>query len=277
MHDPGGNVDGLPNVFLEGLASGTAVVASRVGGIPDIGRDGETVALVTEGDVAALGATIADLLEDDGRRVALGRSARADAEARLDWDNVAQRFEELYESIMNAWSERPERRRRIDLVFPRFKLLSGAERAILGLAEGLARGGHAPRIVCHQFDDSCRPRLAPGVELVVGGARLDWTGNRYLNAVFDYSRTLRLGKLLDPEADFRVFFGPALLLAWRRMRHSRQAGRPFNLLLLGAAPRPVSGSRRGTASDRLAPASDGRRPRPPTAVWTGTWLTPLTP
>ncbi len=123
-------------------------------------------------------------------------------------------------------SERPDRRRRIDLVFPRFKLLSGAERAILGLAEGLAGVGHAPRIVCHQFDDSCRPRLAPGVELVVGGVRLDWTGNRYLNAVFDYSRTLRLGELLDPEADFRVFFGPALLLAWRRMSHSRQAGRP---------------------------------------------------
>ncbi|MCH7825538.1 MAG: hypothetical protein IH849_12110, partial [Acidobacteria bacterium] len=84
-------------------------------------------------------------------------------------------------------SERPAGTQRIDLVFPRFKLMSGAERAILGLAEGLARAGHAPRIVCHKFDDSCRPRLAPGVELAVGGARIDWTGNRYLNAVFDYS------------------------------------------------------------------------------------------
>ena len=115
---------------------------------------------------------------------------------------------------------------RIDLVFPRFKLLSGAERAILGLAAGLARAGHAPRIVCHQFDESCRPRLAPGVELVTSGARLDWSRNRYLNAVFDYSRTLRLAALLDPNADFRVFFGPALLLARRHLRRSRRARIP---------------------------------------------------
>ena len=42
---------------------------------------------------------------------------------------------------------------------------------------------------------------------MTSGARLDWSRNRYLNAVFDYSRTLGLGKLLDPLADFRVFFG----------------------------------------------------------------------
>ncbi len=100
VHGPGGNVDGLPNVFLEGLASGTPVVASEVGGIPDIGRDGDTVALVPEADVKALGDTIADLLEDDGRRQAMGAAARRDAVERLGWDRVAVRFEELYESIV---------------------------------------------------------------------------------------------------------------------------------------------------------------------------------
>jgi glycosyltransferase involved in cell wall biosynthesis len=116
--------------------------------------------------------------------------------------------------------------RRIDLVFPRFKLMSGAERAILGLAEGLARAGHLPRIVCHQFDDSCRPRLAPGVELAASGDRLDFSRNRYLNAVFDYGRTLRLAALLDEAADLRVFFGPALLLAWRNLRRAQHARIP---------------------------------------------------
>jgi len=115
---------------------------------------------------------------------------------------------------------------RIDLVFPRFKLLSGAERAILGLAGALAAAGHRPRIVCHQFDASCRPRLDAGVELVTSGARLDWSRSRYLNAVSDYTRTFGLGRLLDPEADFRVFFGPALLLARRRLSASRAAGIP---------------------------------------------------
>jgi glycosyltransferase involved in cell wall biosynthesis len=100
VHGPGGNVDGLPNVFLEGLASGTAVVASRVGGIPDIGRDGDTVALVDEGDVEGLAEALAGLLEDGARRAALGAAARADAEARLGWDRVAERFEELYAAVL---------------------------------------------------------------------------------------------------------------------------------------------------------------------------------
>ena len=106
----------------------------------------------------------------------------------------------------------------IDLIFPRFKMLSGAERAILGLAEGLAGVGYRPRIVCHQFDPSCRPRLAADVELACSNHRLDWSRNRYLNAVFDYLQVLRLGALLDPQADLQVFFGPALLLVGRRRR-----------------------------------------------------------
>ena len=102
---------------------------------------------------------------------------------------------------------------RIDLVFPRFKLLSGAERAILGLAGAMVEAGHAVRIVCHQFDPSCRPRLAPGVELACSNLRLDWSRNRYLNAALDYARCLTLRRHLDPEANVQVLFGPALPLA----------------------------------------------------------------
>lgn len=105
------------------------------------------------------------------------------------------------------------RARRIDLVFPRFKLLSGAERAILGLASALSDDGHHVRIVCHQFDPSCRPRLAAGVELVCTDARLDWSGNRYINAISDYGRVLGLRRHLDHTADLCLLFGPALLLA----------------------------------------------------------------
>jgi glycosyltransferase involved in cell wall biosynthesis len=114
--------------------------------------------------------------------------------------------------------------RRIDLVFPRFKLLSGAERLILEFSAALARAGQHPRIVCHQFDESCRPLLAPGVELAVSGARLDWFPNRYLNAAFDYARVFALRRTLDPRADALVLFGPALQLAWylRVLRRDRR-------------------------------------------------------
>ena len=107
---------------------------------------------------------------------------------------------------------------RIDLVFPRFKLLSGAERAILGLAGALVEAGHAVRIVCHQFDESCRPRVPSGVEVACTDARLDWTNNRYLNAGADYARTLSLRHVLDPRASLYLLFGPSLPLAWQLSR-----------------------------------------------------------
>ena len=99
---------------------------------------------------------------------------------------------------------------RIDLVFPRFKLLSGAERLILELAGALARKGHRPRVLCHQFDRSCRPLLHSGVELEQTGSKLDWSANRYLNAIADYVRVGTLRERLDPRADACVLYGPAL-------------------------------------------------------------------
>ena len=59
VHGPEGNVDGLPNTFLEGLASGTAVVASRGAGMLDVAGDGNTAVLVPEGDAEALAAALA--------------------------------------------------------------------------------------------------------------------------------------------------------------------------------------------------------------------------
>jgi glycosyltransferase involved in cell wall biosynthesis len=103
----------------------------------------------------------------------------------------------------------------VDLVFPRFKLLSGAERLALELAGALADAGHRPRIVCHQFDPSCDELVRPGVEVVTTGHKLDWFGNRYLNAAFDYVAAKRLSDWLDPAADAAVLFGPALRLAKR--------------------------------------------------------------
>ncbi len=96
VHGPAGNVDGLPNTFLEGLASGTAVVASRVAGMLDVAGDGSTALLVPEGDAEALATALVELLLDDERRQRLGDAARQLAMSRLSWDQAAAHFESVY-------------------------------------------------------------------------------------------------------------------------------------------------------------------------------------
>jgi glycosyltransferase involved in cell wall biosynthesis len=94
--DAAGNVDGLPNTVLEALASGRAVVASRVAGIPDVVRDGVTGVLVGAGDAEALAAALQRLARDPAERERLGREARACAVQHHGWDAAARSFEECY-------------------------------------------------------------------------------------------------------------------------------------------------------------------------------------
>lgn len=104
---------------------------------------------------------------------------------------------------------------RIDFVFPKFKLLSGAERLILSLARALSEKGHLVRILCHSFEPSCRP-LAEGLPVMETGFRLQWTGSHYLDSVLSYLSAGRLRRLISPQTQVVCLFGPALVLAWRR-------------------------------------------------------------
>lgn len=99
---------------------------------------------------------------------------------------------------------------RIAFLFPRFKILSGAERLILKLAGAVAAQGHEIHVLSHQFDPSCKPLLSDGVVVAVSGISLDYFHNRYANAAFDYFRSSRLTKLLPPGTDVICCFGPAL-------------------------------------------------------------------
>lgn len=92
-------------------------------------------------------------------------------------------------------------------------MLSGAERLLLKLGAALSEEGHEIHVLCHQFDESCRPLLADGLQLHVSGVPLDYFRNRYMNAAFDYFRN---GKLLEPlpgSIDAACCFGPALTAA----------------------------------------------------------------
>lgn len=94
--DVDGNVDGLPNVLLEAMASGRAVVASRVAGLPDVVEHEANGLLAPPGDAVALAAALVRILDDTPLRDRLGVAARQTMVAHHSWEATAARFEALY-------------------------------------------------------------------------------------------------------------------------------------------------------------------------------------
>jgi glycosyltransferase involved in cell wall biosynthesis len=81
---------------LEAMASGTPVVASAIGGVPEIVRDGQTGFLVPPGDIEALRERLSRLLDDPTLAARMGANARQDVVERFTWSHVAQRCLEAY-------------------------------------------------------------------------------------------------------------------------------------------------------------------------------------
>lgn len=96
VHDEAGNVDGLPNVVMEALASSTPLVATTAGGIPSVVEDGDTGRLVPERDAPALAEAVDSLLADPASRARLGARARRRAVESWSWEKVAERLESAY-------------------------------------------------------------------------------------------------------------------------------------------------------------------------------------
>jgi glycosyltransferase involved in cell wall biosynthesis len=76
-------------------------VASRVGGLPEVVKDGRTGVLYEPGDERAAARAVLGLLRDPARRVALGRAARARA-ARYSALSIVSRYEELYRQLAES-------------------------------------------------------------------------------------------------------------------------------------------------------------------------------
>ncbi|MFD3313145.1 glycogen synthase [Streptomyces sp. NPDC058694] len=89
-------------VNLEAMACGTAVVASRVGGIPEVVADGETGLLVSVEDdfETRLARALDSLLADPQAARRMGEAGRERAVREFGWDAVARRTVQLYEEIL---------------------------------------------------------------------------------------------------------------------------------------------------------------------------------
>jgi len=86
-------------VNLEAMACGTAIVASRVGGIPEVVDDGVTGLLVPPDDPASLADAINALLCDPVRAAAMGQAGRQRAVEEFSWDAVAAQTVALYAEL----------------------------------------------------------------------------------------------------------------------------------------------------------------------------------
>jgi glycosyltransferase involved in cell wall biosynthesis len=94
--------EAFPNGAIEAMAAGLPVIASAVGGLPDLIEDGRTGILVPPGDAPALAAALRSLIDDPLRAEAIGLAARAEVRQRYSFDRMIASFEALYESELHA-------------------------------------------------------------------------------------------------------------------------------------------------------------------------------
>lgn len=91
--------DNAPYACIEAMAAGRAVVASDVGGLPELVQDGRTGRLAPPGDAAAFAAALAQLVEDPAERDRLGAAARRTVEERYTDVAMAQRSVALWDTL----------------------------------------------------------------------------------------------------------------------------------------------------------------------------------
>jgi glycosyltransferase involved in cell wall biosynthesis len=98
--DRSGRVDGFGMTVLEALASARPLIATTVGAVPELMRDGVNGLLVPEKDVAALATALERLRDDPLERQRLGEEGRRTALESHTWDDVGRALEKLYERAL---------------------------------------------------------------------------------------------------------------------------------------------------------------------------------
>lgn len=102
--------EGMPMALLEAMAAGTPAVATRVGAVPEIARDGDDALLVDAEEPAALAKAMRTLLETPARRVEMAQSAMQRAQRDYSPDRFRSALSDLWSSVAQ-----PEPMRRADL------------------------------------------------------------------------------------------------------------------------------------------------------------------
>jgi glycosyltransferase involved in cell wall biosynthesis len=92
--------EGLPNVVLEACAAGVPVVATAVGGTPEVLLDGCNGYLVPPGDASALARRLQDVLVCDAERIEMGERGREHVSRQFTFAAQARQYEQLFRSLL---------------------------------------------------------------------------------------------------------------------------------------------------------------------------------
>lgn len=94
--------DASPIVLVEAMAAGKPIVATRVGGIPDIVQDGANGLLVEPGDARAAASAINRILADRALAKRLGQAGKALVREKFQWNQVTGQVASLYSEVLSA-------------------------------------------------------------------------------------------------------------------------------------------------------------------------------
>jgi len=96
------SIEGLPMTILEAMASRVPIVATRVGGVPGVIKDGETGVLVESQDAEALKAGIESLIDDPPKRGRLSRAAFEFVRTNHSYERMCEKYRLTYEEVMDT-------------------------------------------------------------------------------------------------------------------------------------------------------------------------------
>ncbi len=98
--------EGLPVAVIEGLSAGKPVVATRVGGVPELIEDGVTGFIAEPYDPESIAQGFLRALEDPAKTIEMGRQAQDDAIQKYSISRLVNDLEGLYETLLKSKQER---------------------------------------------------------------------------------------------------------------------------------------------------------------------------
>jgi sugar transferase (PEP-CTERM/EpsH1 system associated) len=92
--------EGLPNAVLEAMATGIPVIASHVGGIPEVLQDEKNGLLFTSNDSVSLTKKLKDIIDNPKKRKMLAENGRHRVVSQFSLSSMVKKYEEVYQSLV---------------------------------------------------------------------------------------------------------------------------------------------------------------------------------